>query len=142
MAKIYLASSWRNELQPVAVKQLRDAGHEVYDFRNPPNRSGFAWEQVGLGSPDNCRMVPYLQALEHPTAQAGFHSDFNAMEWCDTCVMLLPCGNSAHLELGWCAGNGKITFIVNSAPTIKADLMYLCADHIVRSIHEVNKFLI
>jgi hypothetical protein len=33
--KIYLASSWRNERQPELVRILREAGHEVYDFRNP-----------------------------------------------------------------------------------------------------------
>ena len=31
--KIYLASSWRNERQPELVRTLRQAGHEVYDFR-------------------------------------------------------------------------------------------------------------
>ena len=33
--KIYVASSWRNREQPSVVKALREAGHEVYDFRNP-----------------------------------------------------------------------------------------------------------
>ena len=31
--RIYVASSWRNPTQPVMVTTLRDAGHEVYDFR-------------------------------------------------------------------------------------------------------------
>src|SRR6266700_2939532 len=47
MARIYAASSWRNEDQPFIVEQLRRAGHEVYDFRNPPNGvGGFAWSQI------------------------------------------------------------------------------------------------
>ena len=33
--KIYVASSWRNAQQPAVVARLREAGHEVYDFRNP-----------------------------------------------------------------------------------------------------------
>ena len=33
--KIYVASSWRNEYYPEVVEKLREAGHEVYDFRNP-----------------------------------------------------------------------------------------------------------
>lgn len=36
--KIYLASSWRNERQPAVLAALREAGHEVYDFRNPAPR--------------------------------------------------------------------------------------------------------
>ena len=35
MARIYVASSWRNKYQPEVVAALRKAGHEVYDFRNP-----------------------------------------------------------------------------------------------------------
>ena len=33
---IYVASSWRNTYYPDVVAALRNAGHEVYDFRNPP----------------------------------------------------------------------------------------------------------
>lgn len=43
MAKIYVASSWRNSFQQDVVKFLRDVGHEVYDFKNPPHgRGGFS----------------------------------------------------------------------------------------------------
>ena len=35
MARIYVASSWRNALQPGVVTKLRRDGHEVYDFREP-----------------------------------------------------------------------------------------------------------
>ena len=37
--KIYVASSWRNEYYPEVVEKLREAGHEVYDFRNPPSNA-------------------------------------------------------------------------------------------------------
>jgi len=37
--KIYVASSWRNDYYPKVVAKLREAGHEVYDFRNPPSDS-------------------------------------------------------------------------------------------------------
>ena len=40
MAKIYVASSWRNKYQPEVVAALRKAGHEVYDFRNPKDNPG------------------------------------------------------------------------------------------------------
>ena len=35
--KIYVASSWRNEFYPEVVAKLREVGHDVYDFRNPPS---------------------------------------------------------------------------------------------------------
>ena len=46
--KIYVASSWRNKWFPGVVRALRNAGHDVYDFRNPPDGgSGFRWSDVG-----------------------------------------------------------------------------------------------
>ena len=29
------------------------------------------------------------------------------MKWADACVLVLPCGRSAHLEAGWFVGAGK-----------------------------------
>ena len=45
--KIYVASSWRNGYYPDVVAKLREAGHDVYDFRNPPSGDpGFKWSSV------------------------------------------------------------------------------------------------
>ena len=45
--RIYVASSWRNVYYEGIVKALREAGHEVYDFRNPPSGDpGFKWGNV------------------------------------------------------------------------------------------------
>ena len=51
MARIYVASSWRNQYFPEVVKKLLEYGHEVYDF--------------------------------------------------NACLLVLPCGRSAHTEAGW-----------------------------------------
>lgn len=122
--KIYLASSWRNPYQPVAVQILRDAGHEVYDFRHPkPDDDGFSWADIDahwLGwSPEQ-----FIPALHHPIARAGFASDKAALDWCDTCVLLLPCGRSAHLEAGYAVGQGKKLVIVLDEVNFEPELMY------------------
>ena len=111
MARVYVASSWRNERQPFVVGLLREWGHQVYDFRNPPGRTGFAWSQIDPRW-QSWSAGDYLSALDHPLAEAGFRSDFDAMKWADVCVLVLPCGRSAHLELGWFAGVGKRTVIL------------------------------
>jgi len=50
--RVYVASSWRNEKQPAVVKALREAGHEVYDFRSPtPGNTGFSWRKVCAEKP-------------------------------------------------------------------------------------------
>lgn len=47
MANIYVASSWRNQYYPEVVKRLKDEGHDVFDFWNPPHGGGgFLWTDV------------------------------------------------------------------------------------------------
>ncbi len=112
MAKIYLASSWRNAQQPELVRTLRDLGHDVYDFRNPPHgRGGFAWSDIQPNW-QSWTAQQYRAALTTDIAQHGFHSDFDGMKWAEVCVLLLPCGRSAHLEAGWMAGAGKHVIVV------------------------------
>lgn len=127
--KIYVASSWRNELQPMAVESLREAGHEVYDFRNPPGKNtGFAWSDIDLAW-RSWTTEQYEEALTHPLAIAGFNSDFDGMKWADTCVMLLPCGRSANTEAGWMKGAGKEVYVF-SPVECEPELMYKMHDGI------------
>ena len=106
--KIYVASSWRNEHYTEVAARLREAGHEVYDFRNPPSGDpGFKWGNV---SEDYMEWTPeqYRDMLHHPKAERQFRNDIEAMEACDTCVLVLPCGRSAHTEAGGLqAGDGQ-----------------------------------
>jgi len=97
--KIYVASSWRNPDQAAVVAALKADGHLVYDFKNPrPGDNGFSWSEI---DPNwrNWTAEEYRAALDHPLAKSGFASDFNAMKWADTFLLVLPCGRSAHLEL-------------------------------------------
>ena len=134
--KIYLASSWRNRLQPQVVEALTLAGHEVYDFRNPPQGKGFQWTSIDqnwqLWSLDI-----YQISLSHPFAIAGFNHDFNFMKWADACVLLLPCGKSAHLEAGWFVGMGKPLYILLSEVDFEPELMYKFASGIYLSTQEL-----
>ena len=106
--KIYVASSWRNSYQQDVVRILRSDGHEVYDFRNPPKRAGFGWEQIDGDSKGWLSDIPrFIERLSHPIAEAGFESDMSALRDADVCVYVLPCGVSASWEAGWAAGAGK-----------------------------------
>lgn len=141
MSRIYLASSWRNPYQPDAVTMLRTAGHEVYDFRNPPNGvKGFAWSEIDpewLG----WKAEQYRDLLTtHPIASRGYLNDFRGMEWADTCVLLLPCGRSAHLEAGWFAGRGK-RLIIWTRDGEEPELMALMANAICVNEQEVLRAL-
>jgi hypothetical protein len=140
VAKIYVASSWRNPYQPGVVGLLRDAGHDVYDFRNPrPGEQGFAWSEI---DPDwqEWDARRFRWALDNPIAQAGFKSDFEALEWCDTCILALPCGRSAHLELGWAVGAGKRTAILLDDKN-EPELMYRMVDKLALTVAELVMWL-
>lgn len=140
MTKIYVASSWRNRAQPEVVRTLRDAGHEVYDFRNPPHgKGGFAWSDIDPNW-QAWTAAEYRAALDSPIARAGFASDFTGMMWADTCVLVLPSGRSAHLEAGWMAGRGKRT-IVLTRDGEEPELMALLAERICISMDEVLRAL-
>ena len=76
-----------------------------------------------------------MQLLNSPIAAQGYLTDLRGMTWCDTCLLFMPCGRSAHLELGWCAGRGKRTIILLADG--EPELMALMADHICVSIDEV-----
>lgn len=111
--KLYVASSWRNPYQQEIVRLLRLWYHEVYDFQHPPggDHLGFNWADIDP-SWRQWSAVNYLTHLSDPIATAGFESDFGAMQWADACVLLLPCGRSAHLEAGWFVGQGKPLWIL------------------------------
>ena len=135
--RIYLASSWRNTNQPAAVKMLREAGHEVYDFRHPSSgNNGFAWSDI---DPEWLCWTPerFVEKLGNPIAKSGFRLDKQGLDWCDTCVLLLSCGRSAHLEAGYAIGRGRPVLVVLNEEKFEPELMYLLADKVVPSLDDM-----
>jgi hypothetical protein len=143
--KIYVASSWRNPQQPDVVKVLREDGHEVYDFREPkPGDHGFSWHEIDPDLPRGpadlvLQAADIVDMLQHPRAKEGFALDMGALRWCDTCVLVLPSGRSAHLEAGWAAGAGKTTIglLADGEP----DLMWKMLDLLTHDLGAVRDWL-
>ena len=134
--RIYVASSWRNEHYTEVVERLREAGFYVYDFRNPPSGDpGFKWSKI---DPEYMQWTVhrYRYMLTHPLAERQFKNDIKAMKSCDACVIVLPCGRSAHTEAGWFAGKGKRT-IAYIPERQEPELMYKLFDGICCSIEEI-----
>jgi len=125
VSKVYVASSWRNPLQPSVVAMLREFGHEVYDFRNPTaGNTGFHWSECIPGVSAHT-VEGYLKAIRSDRATQGFGFDKSALDWCDVCVLVLPCGRSAHLEAGYTAGQGKRVYVLLNEVQFEPELMYL-----------------
>lgn len=136
MAKIYVASSWRNKYYPEVVEALRAKGHEVYDFRNPPHGgNGFRWTDIDKKALE-WSFDEYSEGLHHPKAERQFKADLEALEWADTCVLVLPSGRSAHTEAGWMAGAGRRVFVY--IPEMQEpELMYKLFDGVAGSMEDL-----
>ena len=128
--RVYVASSWRNEVQPEVVRLLREAAFDVYDFKDPSNDKGaFRWSDLGIERPEDWTPQQCIEFLAHPIAEEGFRQDFNAMQWADACVLVLPAGRSANLESGWFVGQGKPLVVIKDHGV--PDLMYKMATRVV-----------
>lgn len=147
--RIYVASSWRNQFQESVVKRLRKIGHQVYDFRGAGDGwgnggdgpGGFAWSEI---DPDwqnwPSKLDHYIESLAHPRAVEGFNRDMNALKLADAVVMVNPCGQSAHAEMGWACGAGKPTAIY--IPGLREpDLMVKMAALVTTSLEDVENWL-
>lgn len=139
--KIYVASSWRNEFQPGVVWMLKMEGYEVYDFKFPHGREGFQWTKLDANW-RNWSMEEYRENLNSDYAKFGFNRDFDAMKEADVCVLVLPCGRSAHTEAGWMKGAGKkvIAYLPDEV-SVEPELMYSMFDGIAIGFEDLLKKL-
>ncbi len=122
-----MASSWQNDVYPKVVETLRQAGHDVYDFRR----------QGGSDSnPSEMTSDRLLDFLDEPKVRSIFQNDMDALIASDAVVCVLPCGRSAHLELGYGIGAGKRTVLLwhdGDAP----DIMHKAVDSIVFKVADI-----
>ena len=122
-------------MQPNVVRVLIKAGHEVYDFRNPNKKEpGFHWSDIDSDW-EQWSSEKLIDGLEHPLATKGFMTDMEGLDWADAVVMVMPCGRSSHLELGYAVGNRKKTIILLSQS--EPELMYKMADYLVTDIDQM-----
>ena len=137
--KLYIASSWRNSFQQEAVRFMRLEGHEVYDFKNPrAGDHGFHWSEI---DPQwkTWNAQQFVKALEHPIATHGFKSDFDAMQNADGCLLVLPCGRSAHIEAGYFVGANK-PLVILTLDGEEPELMYNMASKVVTNLEDAAIF--
>jgi len=111
--KIYLASSWRNPYfeevyEKISNWYFKNRHPEVYNFRDP--RSHFTWDQVDKNW-ESWGVDEFNKQLGHPAMIKGYERDHKALLHCDVLVLLLPCGNDAHLEAGFVSGQSKPVII-------------------------------
>lgn len=139
---VYVASSWKNEVQPRVVDALRENGIECYDFKRDEG-AGFSWSEVDAtykldwdGNP-----ARYFHMIDQPRAIEGYQSDFDAMCKADMCILVHPAGRSAHIEAGWMKGSGRKLAIFFPGYVDEPDLMYRMADYMTDSLAELLEWM-
>ncbi len=137
--KIYLASSWKNKaLVKLWAITLRNKGHEVDAFCDESNgRFVFAASENA-----DLLNLDAVSFLSYERSQKAFAEDKKWLDWAEVVLLILPAGNSSHLEAGYAVGCGKKLVIWQEEfPKGEFDVMYGFADMITDNIDEVLDFL-
>lgn len=122
----YLIGSLRNESIPDIGNKLRDQGFDVFD----------QWWGAGPEADDYFKKyadtlkLTYKEALQTYAAKHIFEFDKKHLDRCDGAILVMPGGKSAHLELGYMAGQGKKTYVLFDEVPTRYDLMYQFCDGI------------
>lgn len=136
--KIYVASSRRNKRYLDVVHVLRDRGFDAYDFMMPyGDAPGIAWP-CGLDW-KSWTPAEYIRELNAEPAAGQFRLDLGALDEADACVLVLPCGRSAHLELGRATATKPTVILLDDES--EPELMYAMVGKICATIPEVYHYL-
>lgn len=132
---VYVIGSLRNPEVPNVAAKLRAAGFDAFDdwYAAGPEADDY-WQKY-----ERARHHSYAEALAGYAAQHVFNFDKHHLDRCDAAVLVLPAGKSGHLELGYCAGKGKRTYILlEEKEPERFDVMYQFATKVVRNLEELE----
>lgn len=121
---IYLIGSLRNtEIGPIATR-LRAEGFDVFDdWRSPGPTTDDEWMEY-----EKARGRTYGEAIYGHHARNVFEFDKTHLDRADAAVLVLPAGRSAHIELGYIIGKGRLGYVLFPEEPERYDIMYQFAD--------------
>jgi len=133
----YVIGSLRNPKVTEVAAQLRQAGLEAIDdwMAAGPEADSY-WQQYEIQ-----RGHTFAEALHGKAAENVFNFDRSWIDLADCGVLVMPSGRSGHLELGYMAGQGKQTFILQTEDPERYDVMPQFATKVVGSVDELVKEL-
>lgn len=132
--QVYLAGSLRNPRVPIIAMDLRAAGYDVMDD----------WYAAGATADDSwqayetARGHSYEEALRGRAAQNTFLFDKAHLDLSDLLIAVLPCGKSAHLEMGYFVGQGKPVFILQEGVQGRFEIMPNFVTKVFNSLEELQ----
>ena len=131
---VYVIGSLESQAVLQVATALRGIGLDVFDDWMAASPNGDKqWQAY-------CRQRGwnYKQALHSPFVQTAFWFDYKHLKAADIVVLVMPCGRSGHLELGWALGQGKKGYILfpDGEPD-RYDLMANLATDVCFSVEEL-----
>lgn len=138
MANLYLIGSLKHPRVPLVAKQLRAAGHEVFDdWHGCGPEADRHWREY-----EQARGRNFIEALQGDLATHAFEFDRINIEKRDTGVLCFPAGKSGHIELcHYVFTPGKRGFILLEGEPKDWDLMYRYADGVFYDVDNLLEVL-
>lgn len=126
---IYISASWklRHDVRSLA-DMLRNAGHEVYDFTDPKCRNTPEMPPEKYPEQFDPLCHNYRKYLDKDEWRAAMMCNKDALDWCDQCWLLLPCGLDATADWAYAVGRGKATVVIGDPPAGERSPTHLWAD--------------
>jgi hypothetical protein len=115
----YIIGSLRNPRIPHLAALLIAQGYGEYS----------EWYSGGARADDDWTSHERLRGRRYVEAIRGYHAkqvmemDLRHLKRCDGAIMVMPCGKSGHLELGWMIGQGKPGFVLLDSEPERFDVM-------------------
>jgi nucleoside 2-deoxyribosyltransferase len=135
---VYIVSSLKNKDAVIALaNELEAQGIDPFmDWLCPgPDADDFLRDYY------KARRKGYKETLRCAAAQNIYKFDKKWMDRSDAVVMVMPCGKSAHVELGYAVGRDKPTYILFDAEPERVDVMHNYATDVFFTKDELFKTL-
>jgi len=108
---IYLSSSCLNHSLAETRNFLINTGYRIYDFR----KNLIAWQEIF-----ECEAMNHwkwgkfsTQVSKSDKVRSVLHRDMQAIQDSRALLMMLPCGNDSHMQMGYALGKGIPVIIFN-----------------------------
>ncbi len=135
--KVYLITSLRNPGVADLGNRIRALGFDVFDdwWAAGPEADD-CWQRY-----EQIRQRTYGEALYDRYAAHIFEFDREHLDSSDIGILVLPCGKSGHLELGYLIGQGKSTYVLFEGEPERYDVMYRFAKQVFFAENELLRAL-
>lgn len=134
---VCVIGSLRNPAIPLIANRLRKIGCEVFDdWFAAGRRADDEWRDY-----ERLRGRTYREALSGLAAQHVFRFDERHLNMADVGLLIMPCGKSGWIELGYLKGRGRLTGILIEQDPKRWDVMACFADRIFSSVEEIETWL-